>query len=119
MAFDFPSSPTPGTVFTPAGGPTWQWDGTTWLLVPAAAVPTLTAESRNRILNGAMQISQENGITAVGQRLSRRSVMLDFTSSSTITSARAVSPATGRSPRPTMSRVLLLRRIHRLRRRNT
>ena len=30
MAFDFPSSPTVGQSYTPAGGPTYVWDGFAW-----------------------------------------------------------------------------------------
>jgi hypothetical protein len=32
MAFDFPASPTVGQVYTPAGGPSYIWDGTAWTL---------------------------------------------------------------------------------------
>src|SRR5580765_7240201 len=64
MAFDFPASPSVGQQFSPAGGPTWQWDGTVWSAVPGLAVGA-TAQSYSRIVNGAMQISQENGTTAV------------------------------------------------------
>lgn len=60
MAFDFPASPTVGQIFSPAGGPSWQWDGTTWLASPGIASGK-TADSYNRIVNPAMQISQENG----------------------------------------------------------
>ena len=60
MAFDFPSSPTLGQQYAPAGGPTYQWDGTAWKVISNAP----TAETRNRIVNGAMQISQEQGNTA-------------------------------------------------------
>jgi hypothetical protein len=28
--FDFPNSPSVGQVYQPAGGPSWQWDGTVW-----------------------------------------------------------------------------------------
>jgi hypothetical protein len=35
-----------------------------WVQLPTATVPPQTAESRNRIVNGAMQISQENTNTA-------------------------------------------------------
>ena len=34
MAFDFPASPTNGQTFTPAGGATYIWNGTVWLLSP-------------------------------------------------------------------------------------
>ena len=30
MPFDFPTSPTSGQVYTPAGGPSFSWDGTAW-----------------------------------------------------------------------------------------
>jgi len=32
MAFDFPSSPTNGQVFTPAGGPTYTYNGYAWVM---------------------------------------------------------------------------------------
>jgi len=38
MAYDFPASPGVGQVFTPAGGPSWIWDGTVWKFSAAAAV---------------------------------------------------------------------------------
>jgi hypothetical protein len=63
MAFDFPNSPSNGQVFTPVGGPSYTWNGTVWT---ATVNPggQLTADSYNRIVNGAMQHSQENGNTA-------------------------------------------------------
>jgi hypothetical protein len=33
MPFDFPNSPSSGQQFTPAGGPTYQWNGTGWIKV--------------------------------------------------------------------------------------
>jgi len=61
MAFDFPASPTPGQIYAPAGGPTYTWNGSAWgANLPAFA----TADTRNRIVNPAMQISQENGFDA-------------------------------------------------------
>jgi hypothetical protein len=35
--FDFPSSPSTGTIYSPAGGPVYMWDGTTWNIVDATA----------------------------------------------------------------------------------
>jgi len=35
MAFDFPASPTTGTLYQPAGGPTYRWNGTVWAVVAA------------------------------------------------------------------------------------
>jgi hypothetical protein len=44
----------------------WYNDGSSqqWVQVNAAVPPGATAETRNRVVNGAMQISQENGNTA-------------------------------------------------------
>jgi hypothetical protein len=65
VAFDFPASPTVGAIYSPPGGPSWQWDGAKWIQVTGSTSPPvpLTAEARNRIVNGAMQISQETGNT--------------------------------------------------------
>jgi hypothetical protein len=39
MAFDFPNAPSVGTVFSPAGGPSWQWNGQGWVnVLPAGGV---------------------------------------------------------------------------------
>jgi hypothetical protein len=35
MAFDFPASPTTGTLYQPAGGPTYRWNGSVWAVVAA------------------------------------------------------------------------------------
>jgi len=55
--FDFPSNPVDGQIY---GGYIYQ--GGVWLQNGAGLVPT--AEARNRVVNGAMQISQEIGNTA-------------------------------------------------------
>ena len=60
--FDFPASPAIGQVFNPSGGPLYTWNGLAWA---AVAVPIGTADTRNRIVNGAMQISQENAAGTV------------------------------------------------------
>lgn len=40
MAFDFPSSPSAGAIYTPAGGPTYTWDGSGWTIQdPVVALP--------------------------------------------------------------------------------
>jgi hypothetical protein len=62
MAFDFPNSPTNGQVFAPTGGPVYVYTGGVWKMQGSGQV--VTAEARNRIVNPAMQISQENGDTA-------------------------------------------------------
>jgi hypothetical protein len=48
MSFDFPSSPATGTLFQPAGGPTYRWSGTVWTAVAAqfqGAMPSDAAPS--------------------------------------------------------------------------
>jgi len=35
MSFDFPASPTTGTLYQPAGGPTYRWSGSVWAVVAA------------------------------------------------------------------------------------
>jgi hypothetical protein len=85
---DFPNSPTVGQLFPvspPAGTPQFRWDGTAWSAASTAltgAVRYDTAQAltttqqaqarantgdlkKNYILNGAMQVSQENGANAV------------------------------------------------------
>jgi hypothetical protein len=64
MAFDFPDSPSEGAVFAPANGPVYVYTGGVWRI--GGQVGTATAEARNRIVNGAMQISQEWGNTLGG-----------------------------------------------------
>jgi hypothetical protein len=61
MAFDFPNSPSEGTVFAPTGGPVYVYSGSVWRMQGSGQV--VTAEARSRIVNGAMQISQEYGDT--------------------------------------------------------
>ena len=80
MAYDFPASPTPGQTFN-----NYVWDGEKWKLqsppvtgavrydIAQGLSSTQKAQGRanidvtkkNYIINGAMQISQENGTTAV------------------------------------------------------
>ena len=60
--FDFPNSPTNGQTFAPIGGPVYVYTGGVWRMQGSGQV--VTAEARNRIVNPAMQISQENGNTA-------------------------------------------------------
>jgi hypothetical protein len=64
MSFQFPNSPTNGQTYTPVGGYQYVWDGTAWRVLETPQL-FATAQARNRIVNGAMQISQENG-NAVG-----------------------------------------------------
>jgi hypothetical protein len=89
MAFDFPSSPALGQTYTLAGI-TYVWDGQKWLVKQVGLPPVKTAEPRNRLHNGAMQISQENGTTAVGNGLwPADHWMFDVISSSTVTAQKS------------------------------
>ena len=63
MAFNFPDSPTAGQVFTDtASGAQYVYTNGVWMQSSAAQI-RLTAQARNRIVNPAMQISQEWGYT--------------------------------------------------------
>jgi hypothetical protein len=62
MAFDFPTSPALGQTYTLAGI-TYVWDGQKWLVKQVGLPPVKTAQARNRMGNGAMLVSQENGNT--------------------------------------------------------
>ena len=57
MAYDFPSTPSIGQV---ANG--YVWDGEKWL--SSGSPGPVLATKKNYIINGAMQVSQENGTTA-------------------------------------------------------
>jgi hypothetical protein len=60
MAFDFPASPVQGQIYNPAGGPIYAFDSPVWKILPAGS--RATAEERNRIVNGAMIVSQEETV---------------------------------------------------------
>jgi hypothetical protein len=65
MAFNFPNSPTEGQIYTDAtSGAQYIYRNGVWMQSSAAQIK-LSAQTRNRIVNPAMQISQENG-NAVG-----------------------------------------------------
>jgi len=62
VAFDFPASPTPGTAFTPSGGPTYVWDGVAWIVASPPSQLTV-ADTYNRVVNPTAVVSQEYGQT--------------------------------------------------------
>jgi len=64
MSFDFPNAPSEGTTFAPTGGPVYVYTGGVWRMQGSGQV--VTAEARNRVVNPAMQISQEWGNTLLG-----------------------------------------------------
>jgi hypothetical protein len=49
MPFDFPATPALDQIFTPVGGPTYKWSGSTWIVqtgftpVPSALIISDTA----------------------------------------------------------------------------
>lgn len=63
MAFDFPNTPAEGATYTPPSGPQYIYRNGVWMQTTGGQSPVLTALPRNRIVNGAFQISQENGDT--------------------------------------------------------
>jgi hypothetical protein len=89
MAIDFPSPATPGQIFNPGKGVSYIWDGTSWNIVTTAS--PLTADRRNRVVNPAIQASQEQGNsngTASGYFMADQ-WQGNFASSSTINCARS------------------------------
>lgn len=64
MAFDFPSAPSNGQVYTAPNGAQFVWQSPVWMQVAGAPLK-LTARDQNILVNGAMQISQENGDAAI------------------------------------------------------
>jgi hypothetical protein len=63
MAFDFPTSPSIGATYS-VGTKTYVWDGEKWLRKAGLPPSNKTALRRNRMVNGALQISQEFGDVA-------------------------------------------------------
>src|SRR4029077_6364036 len=63
MGFQFPNSPTEGAIYTAASGQQYTYTNGVWLQTGFAYTPLKTAESYNRVVNGAMQHSQQNGNT--------------------------------------------------------
>lgn len=61
-ALDFPASPVNGQIYDPGTGTLYQWNGAQWDVYTGNKQGH--AETRNRITNPAMQISQEYGETA-------------------------------------------------------
>jgi hypothetical protein len=61
MAYDFPSSPTDGQIFAPVSGPIWAYNAARGAWKRNAG----TASTANKLVNPAMQVSQQNGDNAV------------------------------------------------------
>jgi hypothetical protein len=58
-AIDFPSSPSENQLFTAATGLVYRYNSPVWNVVSGA----VSAEQYNRIVNGSLLISQQNGLT--------------------------------------------------------
>jgi hypothetical protein len=67
MSFNFPNVPIEGQIVTFTGGISYIYQSGVWNRYIAGS--GLTAETRNRIVNPAMQISQENGTTEAAAHL--------------------------------------------------
>lgn len=61
--FDFPASPSVGATYQ-VGGKVYVYDGEKWRNAPSSMPPAKTAQRRNRVVNPAMQHSQENSINS-------------------------------------------------------
>ena len=92
--FDFPYPPTENQVFTPPGGPTYVFKSPAWTQASVGSITPPTAQTRNRVVNPAMQISQENGNAAgtVSLYYAADQWHSAFFSSSTITVQRQTLP---------------------------
>jgi hypothetical protein len=88
MSFNFPSPATEGQVVTFVEGPSYRYSNGVWNRYSQAVGQT--AEARNRIVNGGMQVSQEWGNTAGNSSgfYAADQWMLGFVSSSAVASAR-------------------------------
>jgi hypothetical protein len=66
MAFNFPSSPTNGQIFTPVAGLSYRWDSTKalWETVPMSS-GKVTAQPYNMLVNPCFAVSQEWNNTAL------------------------------------------------------
>jgi hypothetical protein len=95
-----PGPLTPGQLWYESdSGNTYLWyqdaDTSQWvqqnIAAPITEMPSgLTAETRNRIVNGAMQISQENGVTSVASGSYPVDQILLGSNIATVTAAKAV-----------------------------
>jgi hypothetical protein len=83
MGINFPNSPAQSQVFSSTGGAFIYLDGV-WRFMGTQQV---TAQAYNRIVNGAMQISQANGTTAgtISGYFATDQFYINFTSSGTFT----------------------------------
>lgn len=70
MSFDFPSSPTTGQTFTPAGGPAYQWNGYAWTTgAPVAPLGTQVGSAYAELTTLAVTATAMAGaITTVPQQ---------------------------------------------------
>lgn len=69
MAFDFPSSPTEGQIFTPAGGPTYIYRAPVWELA-AAAGSSLPEAPADGTVYGRKDVSWQRAVAIAGDTMS-------------------------------------------------
>ena len=95
MGFNFPSPATEGQVVTFVEGPSYVYQGGAWNRYNIGS--TATALARNRIVNGAMQISQENGNTTgtTNAYYPADQFLVSFVTSSAIINITRVNPIAG------------------------
>jgi hypothetical protein len=70
--FDFPNAPTVGAIYSPAGGPSWQWDGTVWKLVSSVAIADAPSDGNEYVrVNGVWRLKHQmfNPTGAAGQNI--------------------------------------------------
>jgi hypothetical protein len=60
MGMNFPNTPSEGAVYASPGGQQYTYTNGVWLQTGFAYTPLQTAEPYSRVVNGAMQIAQEN-----------------------------------------------------------
>src|SRR6478609_4350639 len=99
MAMDFPASPTEGQTYQAPGGPLYTYRAPAWR--SGVTVPQIAKAQRNRLVNGAMQISQENGTSpfsalAGGYAADQwQATAVSSSAAVTASSVKVAAPATG------------------------
>jgi hypothetical protein len=105
-----PATPFPGMLWWESDtGALWFWyvdaNSSQWVQINFTPTGVATAETRNRLVNGAMQISQENGNTSVGMATGPVIVDQWYTANSTATVAAAVQRVQVTTPKGSVNRI--------------
>ena len=98
MSFNFPNVPIEGQIVTFTGGISYIYQSGVWNRYVAGS--GVTADMRNRIVNGAMQISQENGNTGgtTDEYYAADQWSYSFVNISGVTAARLPTPGSSGPP---------------------